>query len=154
MLQRLWSAFQQDRWLQISVAAFVILYIGFQERLAAKEKMYLAAAQMPLEDSDRSIAVPDDGALIIELPAGPEAATQIKIAQLSGRRVHVKEPNGDWHILPPVVGPAGRVDDHSEHVIALAKVSCAEDAPPDIKAAFNQLSLSTRIALCELAGAS
>lgn len=154
MLQRLWNAFQQDRWLQISVSAFVILYIGFQERLAAKEEMYLAAAQMPLEDSDRSFAVPDDGALIVELPAGREVATQIVIAQLSGRPVHVKEPNGDWHSLPPVVGRDGRVEDHSEHVIALAKVSCAEDTPPDIKAAFEQLSLSTRIALCELAVAN
>lgn len=154
MLHRLWDAFRTDRSLQIAVLAFVILYIGFQQRLAAKEQMYLAAGQTTLETSHHGINVHEDGPFIVELPAGPEVATQTMVARLSGRPVHIKDEYGNWHIMPPVISPSGEVEDHSDTVIALAKVSCAEDTPPEIKAAFNELSLSARIALCELAGVS
>ncbi len=154
MLHRLWDAFRTDRWLQIAIFAFVILYIGFQQRLAAKEQMYLAAGQMTLENSEHGFNVHADGPFMVELPAGPEVATQIMVAQLSGRPVHVKDENGNWRVMRPVIGLSGEIEDHSETVIALARVSCPEDAPAEIKAAFNALSLSTRIELCELAGVS
>lgn len=154
MLQRLWFAFRQDRWLQIAVLAFVTLYIGFQERLAAKEQMYLAAGRLNLEDGHREFNVDDEGPFIVELPAAPEVSVQTMVAQLSGRPVHVKDENGDWHIMRPVIGPSGEVEDHSDTVIALAKLSCAEDAIPEVKDAFMKLSPTARKVMCELAEAN
>lgn len=154
MLQRLWFAFRQDRWLQIAVLAFVTLYIGFQERLAAKEQMYLAAGRLNLEDGHREFNVDDEGPFIVELPAAPEVSVQTMVAQLSGRPVHVKDENGDWHIMRPVIGPSGEVEDHSDTVIALAKLSCAEDAIPEVKEAFMKLSPTARKVMCELAEAN
>lgn len=154
MLQRLWFAFRQDRWLQIAVLAFVTLYIGFQERLAAKEQMYLAAGRLNLEDGHREFNVDDEGPFIVELPAAPEVSVQTMVAQLSGRPVHVKDENGDWHIMRPVIGPSGEVEDHSDTVIALAKLSCAEDAIPEVKEAFMELSPTARKVMCELADAN
>lgn len=151
MLQRLWDALRQDRWLQIAVLAFVVLYIGFQERLAAKEQMYLASGQLNLEDGHRDFNAHDEGPFIVELPADPEVVTQTMVAQLSGRPVHVKDENGDWHIMRAVIGPSGEVEDHSDTVIAIAKLSCAEDAIPEVKDAFMQLIPSARASLCELA---
>ncbi len=154
MLQRLWDALRQDRWLQIAVLAFVVLYIGFQERLAAKEQMYLASGQLNLEDGHRDFNVLDEGPFIVELPADPEVVTQTMVAQLSGRPVHVKDENGDWHIMRPVIGPSGEVEDHSDTVIAIAKLSCSEDAIPEVKDAFMQLTPSAREVMCELAEAN
>ena len=154
MLQRLWDAFRRDRWLQIAILAFVVIYVGFQERLAAKEQMYLAAGRLNIEDGHREFNVHDEGPFIVELPAPPEVVTQTMVAQLSGRPIHVKDENGDWHIMRPIIGPSGEVEDHSDTLIAVAKLSCAEDAVPEVRDAFMELDASTRAVLCELAEAN
>nr|WP_156780772.1 hypothetical protein [Hyphomonas sp. Mor2] len=147
MLNRLVEALRQDRWLQIAVIAFIVLFVGFQDRLAAKEELYLAAGSAEFDINDR-------GPFIVELPASEEVVTQTMVAQLSGRAVHVKDVNGDWHIMRPVIGPSGEVEDHSDTVVALAKLTCGDRAPAEVKESFMRLKPATRAVLCELAGAN
>lgn len=152
MLNRLWDAFRYDRWLQIAVLAFVTLFIGFQERLMAKEELYRATDQLSEAPGRPAFNIDDRGPFIVELPAPPEVATQVMVAQLSGRAVHVKDQNGEWHRMRPVIGPNGEVQDHSDTIVALAKAGCSTDSPAEIRAAFQRLNPSTRAVLCELAG--
>jgi hypothetical protein len=172
MLQRLWDAFRYDRWLQIATLAFIVLFTGFQERLTEREQMQVAVKKMQRDigqlDFDPNVRqhspanqdstghstfnLDDEGPFIVELPAPREMTMQSLIALLSGREVHVKDENGDWRILEPVTRADGRVEDHSETLLMMARTGCAADAPPHLRdALYENFSPSDRRVFCALA---
>ncbi len=155
LFDRLIGAFRRDSWLQLSAIAFIIVLFGALEQPSTKRGGEAAPDGYNIQaDGQRVFDATDNGPLIVELPAPSEAATHIIIAQLSGREVHLKDENGAWRIMTPPVDKYGRIQDHSDTLIALARASCPDDANPDLKAAFMKLHPDTRKVMCEMAAAS
>lgn len=154
LFDRLVGAFRRDSWLQLSAIAFVIVLFGALEQPPTTPGFEAASGGDSIpSDGHRVFDATNDGPLIVELPAASEAATHIMIAQLSGREVHLKDENGAWRIMTSPVDESGRIQDQTDTLIALARVSCPDDANPELKAAFMKLHPDTRKIMCELAAA-
>jgi|GEM_PF-6078816 len=152
-MNRLLEVFRKDSLLQLAGLAFIIVLFGVLEPEPEPELKFQPAplGHTAPANGHYDFHGLDSGPLIIELPAPPEAAMQTVIARLTGREVHVKDETGTWRILKPPVDQYGRIQDHTDDLVTMAKITCSDKAPPEVKAAFLRLDPEARRIMCEMA---
>lgn len=151
LLARILQAFHEDPWLRLAVMAFVLVSLRIFWSPAAQERGSSPYEIVVTEQGKLELIEHDKDPLIVELPASEDVGAQIAIALASGRAVHIKDQHGKWRSMSPPRGPDGKIQDHSETLAALSKISCADDAPEEIKKRMAAQSESFRKMFCGIA---
>lgn len=116
-LEFLVGAVRRDRLLQIGLVAFVILSLMLFQTLSWNSM-----------EARKYAPGPDGRApLIVALPIDRSTVREMVRATLTGRTVVVTRPDGSWRRLEPDMGPDGNVQDYSDTLEGLFKLSCTDD---------------------------
>ena len=106
-LRSLLHTFQQDRLLQIAVAAFLVLLMHIYQRPVSEGRVETSTRLSPAELVQTEFDPNSREPFIVELPADEETVAQTVVALLSGREVLVKDEKGNWRRMEPSRGPDG-----------------------------------------------